>query len=112
MWSHAKGPLLFFLFCLAAIPATVAQQKQMGGSNAAYPVTREDRDPQHQAFVSRPLTLDEGLAILSAALDSRHHAGFSSDCSPFVHGLYERAGVPFHYPGPSSPSPAFTDFPL
>ena len=95
MRHHAKGVLLFLLFCLVAIPATVAQQK--GGSNGAQRVTREDRDPQHKAFVSRPLTLDEGLAILSAALDSRHHAGFASDCSHFVHGLYERAGFPYGY---------------
>lgn len=99
MRFHAKGALLFLLFCLVAIPATVAQQK--GGSNGAYRVTREDRDPQHKAFVSRPLTLDEGLAILSAALDSRHHAGFNSDCSHFVHGLYERAGFSYTY-APSS----------
>ncbi len=95
MRHHAKGVLLLLLFCLVAIPATVAQQK--GGSNGAQRVTREDRDPQHKAFVSRPLTLDDGLAILSAALDSRHHAGFASDCSHFVHGLYERAGFPYGY---------------
>src|SRR5258707_5612971 len=41
--------------------------------------------------------MDEGLAILSAALDSRHHAGCTSDCSDFVHGLYERAGFPYEY---------------
>jgi len=95
MRFHAKGVLLFLVFCLVAIPATLAQQKR--GSNAAYRGTREERYPQHKAFVSRPLTLDEGLAILSAALDSRHHAGFSSDCSHFVHGLYERAGFPYEY---------------
>src|SRR5260370_28513542 len=95
MRHHAKGVLLFLLFCLVATPATVAQQK--GESNGAQRVTREDHDPQHKAFVSRPLTLDDGLAILSAALDSRHHAGFASDCSHFVHGLYERAGFPYGY---------------
>jgi hypothetical protein len=52
---------------------------------------------QHKTIGPRPLTLDEGLAILSAALDSRHHAGFRSDCSHFVHGLYQRAGFPYDY---------------
>jgi hypothetical protein len=37
------------------------------------------------------------LAILNAALDSRHNQGFSSDCSHFVHGLYESAGFPYEY---------------
>ena len=93
MRFHAKGALPFLLFCLVAIPATVAQQK--GGSNGTR--RSEDRDPRNKAFVTRPLILDEGLAILSAALDSRHHAGFTSDCSHFVHGLYERAGFPYRY---------------
>jgi hypothetical protein len=92
----AKGALLFLLFCVAAGMPSLAQEKQ-GKSNGTYNVAREDRGPQHKAFVSRPLTLDEGLAILSAALDSRHHAGFTSDCSHFVHGLYERAGFPYGY---------------
>jgi len=91
MQFHAKGALLLFLFCLAGIPAALAQQKQ-GSSNGAYRANRED--PRLRA---RPLTLDDGLAILNAALDSRHHADFSSDCSHFVHGLYERAGFPYEY---------------
>jgi hypothetical protein len=95
MRFHSKGAMLFVLFCLASISAALAQQKE--GSNGAYRVTREDSDVEHKALVSRPLTLDEGLAILSAALDSRHHAGFSSDCSHFVHGLYKRAGFPYAY---------------
>jgi hypothetical protein len=94
MRFHAKCAHLFLLFCLAATPATWAQQKQ----GQDYRVTREDASLPHKA---RPLTLDEGLAILSAALDSRHHKGFSSDCSHFVHGLYERAGFPYAY----APSP-------
>jgi hypothetical protein len=45
----------------------------------------------------RSLTLGEGLAILGAALDSRHRADFPSDCSHFVHGLYQRAGFAYEY---------------
>ncbi len=76
MRLDAKGALLFFLLCMAGFPSALAQQ-------------------------AKPLTLDEGLAILNAALDSRHHAGFTSDCSHFVHGLYQRAGFPYEY-APSS----------
>ena len=88
------------LLCLAVIPAALAQQKQ-GGSNGAYRANRDDPGPQYKTTASRPLTLDEGLAILNAALDSRHNKSFSSDCSHFVHGLYERAGFPYGY-APSS----------
>jgi hypothetical protein len=90
-----KAALLFLLCCRAGFPAALAQQKP-GGSTATHRITREAPAP-----LVKPLTLDEGLAILNAALDSRHHAGFSSDCSHFVHGLYQRAGFPYEY-APSS----------
>jgi cell wall-associated NlpC family hydrolase len=90
--------LLALLFCLAAFPSARAQQKHERSSKThhaipdAAPAPVPPPDGQSDA---RPLTLDEGLAIISAALDSRHHASFKTDCSHFVHGLYERAG--FHY---------------
>jgi hypothetical protein len=96
MRFQAKGALLLLLFCVAAGVPSLAQEKQRK-SNGPNNVAREDRGPQHKAFVSRPLTPDEGLAILSAALDSRHHAGLTPDCSHFVHGLYQRAGFPYGY---------------
>src|SRR5579863_7667766 len=101
MWFHAKGSLILVLLCLAAIPATLAQEKR-GRSNEGDQVTCEDltrKDPglQQNLAGSKPLTPAEGLAILGAALDSRHHAEFLSDCSHFVHGLYERAGFPYDY---------------
>jgi hypothetical protein len=96
MRLHHKGALLWFLFCPAAIPAAWAQHKQ-AVSNRACRVTREDSDVQPNTMEYHPLTLDEGLAILGAALDSRHHASFLSDCSHFVHGLYTRAGFPYQY---------------
>ena len=79
------------MFCLAALPSAPAQQPQ-SRSNKTQEQRTQEQDDQEDA---RPLTLDEGLAIIGAALDSRHHKAFSSDCSHFVHGLYQRAG--FHY---------------
>ncbi len=97
MRFYSQGALSLLLLSLVAMPAALAQQKP-GRSNGSYPTSRQDSGLQHKA---RPLTLDEGLAILNAALDSRHHAAFRSDCSHFVHGLYERAGFPYAY-APSS----------
>lgn len=91
MQFYAKGFLWFLLFGMTGFPAALAQQKQ-DGPNRSYRATREA-----PASLAKPLTLDEGLAILNAALDSRHHAGFTSDCSHFVHGLYQRAGFPYEY---------------
>jgi hypothetical protein len=97
MRSYAQGAVLFLLLGLAGTPAALAQEKR-GSSNAPHPVTRKDPDLEQKAIQSRPLTLGESLAILGAALDSRHHhADFSADCSHFVHELYERAGFPYEY---------------
>ncbi|MBZ5550510.1 MAG: C40 family peptidase [Acidobacteriia bacterium] len=96
MRFHAKGALFCLLLCLAA--TTVAsEQKQRASSSGAHPVTGKAPDRQQKAIQSRPLTLEQGLAILGAALDSRHHAGFPSDCSHLVHALYARAGFPYEY---------------
>src|ERR1700751_2362344 len=49
---------------------------------------------------TRTLSPDEGLAILSAALESRApalRAEAHSDCSHLVHTIYERAGFPYPY---------------
>jgi hypothetical protein len=95
MRLHAKGGLLLLLFSVAGLPGAGAQEKQ-GGSGRSYRAVREA-----PASPAKALTLDEGLAILNAALDSRHHAGINSDCSHFVHGLYENAGFHYEY-APSS----------
>jgi hypothetical protein len=43
------------------------------------------------------LTPEDGLAILSAALDSRHRPNAGSDCSHLVHAIYAKAGFPYTY---------------
>src|ERR1700674_401291 len=96
MRFHAKSALIFLLLYVPAARVGLAQEKQ-AGSNGAYRVTRETPDPQHKSIGSRALTRSEGLAILDVALDSRYHAQFPFDCSHFVHGIYERAGLPYEY---------------
>jgi len=100
MQFYAKNALLFLL-CLGATLAASAQERQPAkekNSHGAYRVTHETPARQQKPVAPRPLTLGEGLAILGAALDSRHrHADFRSDCSHLVHDLYERAGFPYEY---------------
>ncbi len=43
------------------------------------------------------LDLDDGLAVLGAALESRHKANPRSDCSHLVQTIYEKAGFPYPY---------------
>ena len=101
MRFRAQCVLFFAMFCLGVLPSALAQQSY-GRSSKSHraapdpaPPPRTQEQPEQED--ARPLTLDEGLAIISAALDSRHHKAFSTDCSHFVHGLYERAGFPYAY---------------
>jgi hypothetical protein len=96
MRIHAKGALVFLLLYVPAIRVALAQEKQ-ARSNGAYRVTRETPDLQQKPIGPQALTRSEGLAILDVALDSRYHAEFAFDCSHFVHGIYERAGLPYEY---------------
>ncbi len=43
------------------------------------------------------LDLDDGLAVLGAALETRHKADPRSDCSHLVQTIYEKAGFPYPY---------------
>lgn len=46
---------------------------------------------------ARLLTPDDGLAVISAALDTQRSFGSNRDCSHLVHAIYERAGFPYAY---------------
>lgn len=96
MRFHPNATLLFLLICTVANPAALAQEKRVT-SNGPHQVTREENDLRQKPIKPRTVSMGDGLAILGAALDSRHHADSLSDCSHFVHGLYERAGFPYEY---------------
>jgi hypothetical protein len=103
MRFHAKGSLFILLLYLAAVRPGLAQEREQErhkriSTNGADHVTHKTADLREPPTVPGLLSPNEGLAILGAALDSRHHhSDFTSDCSHFVHGLYERAGFPFEY---------------
>src|ERR1700730_17248518 len=96
MRFHANAALVFVLLCVPAIRVASAQEKP-ASSNGAYRVTRETADLQRKPVSSQALTRREGRAILDVALDSRYHAESAFDCSHFVHGIYELAGLPYEY---------------
>src|ERR1700733_4971078 len=106
MRLHAKSTPFILLLYLAAVHPGLAQEREQEKEKristvGADRVTHKTPDLKEPPTVPRLLTPNEGLAILGVALDSRHrHSDFSSDCSHFVHVLYERAG--FHYKYASS----------
>ena len=91
MRALAKSVLLLLLVRLASISA--AAQQSQGRPNTPY----RDSGSGQNAPDFRPLSLEEGLAVLGAALDSRRYRGFTTDCSHFVHGLYQLAGFTYAY---------------
>ena len=54
--------------------------------------TRADSPDTESMFGS-----DDGLAVISAALNSRYREASLSDCSHLVHSIYEQAGFPYSY---------------
>jgi len=83
------------LLCGLALGVCSAEQapRQTGTANT----TRQSPSGNRGRKTNLTLTPDDGLAVISAALDSkvRRHSGH--DCSHLVHAIYERAGFPYAY---------------
>lgn len=102
MRVRQKGIIFFSaLSALVAILATSATAQNRESSSAtSSPAHRLAAHSKSPAL--RLLTSDEGLAVLSAALESRANSDSESDCSHLVHAIYERAGFPYPYANSSS----------
>ena len=72
------------------------------GIAAAQPTPHES-DPQiHRTKVAKRskaalIGPDDGMAVISAALESRTRRSANADCSHLVHDIYERAGFVYDY---------------
>lgn len=99
MRLRTKRAVFFLLLCAFASDTLSAQQAVRNRDNpapASGTVPRSGNRHQDPA-AARLLSLDEGLSVLGAALESRVHLGAKSDCSHLVHAIYERAGFPYPY---------------
>jgi hypothetical protein len=84
-------------------PASTAQNRE----TAPVAYSQASKSPTHtgadrHAPALRTLTAGEGLAVISAALESRGNADAEADCSHLVHAIYERAGFPYSYESSST----------
>jgi hypothetical protein len=91
----AKGAPLLLLCFLVALPAASGQEDG-GRSSGPKRVAREDADLRQSTHGVHSLTRAEGLAIVRAAMESRHPRT-RYDCSHFVNTQYRRAGFPYEY---------------
>ncbi|HME35489.1 MAG TPA: NlpC/P60 family protein [Candidatus Sulfotelmatobacter sp.] len=94
MRTPAK-PVVAALLCGLALCVCSAGQapRQSGTSNTTQPSARADRGRK----TIRTLTPDDGLGVISAALDPKVRRYAGHDCSHLVHAIYERAGFPYAY---------------
>ncbi len=67
--------------------------------SAAQPPRQSATANTTQRNTNRPLTPDDGLGVISAALDPKVRRYAGHDCSHLVHAIYQRAGFPYAYAG-------------
>jgi len=84
--SAAKSVTFLLLMALGSLGS--AQQRQKHG--------RPVEEPSIQK-APRLISLDEGMAVIGAALQVRYRGHPWKDCSHLVHDIYEKAGFPYRY---------------
>ena len=79
------------MVCVSTVAFTSAQLTK-SPANTAFPTA--GNTSQAKLLFLAP---DDGLAVISAALESRKRSSAKVDCSHLVHDIYERAGFSFEY---------------
>lgn len=80
------------LVLCAVVPRASATQPNAESSSVAHTTVRGPSEANAAWLVNS----DQGLAIIGAALESRH-TDANADCSNLVHEIYVRAGFPYSY---------------
>jgi cell wall-associated NlpC family hydrolase len=92
--SIVAGLLFAQVLCAFSIDQPAAESSSASGAGGKS--ARKGASRTH-ATAQRMLTPDDGLAIISAALDTQRHFASNRDCSHLIHAIYERAGFPYEY---------------
>lgn len=80
------------LFCAASV---CAQTNPV--VSPARQTLRAASESSRRAAGPKLLDANDGLAVLGAALETRHKSAQRSDCSHLVHAIYEKAGFSYKY---------------
>lgn len=83
--------VVLLLIAWALLPIAQTEENNRAESN------RTSNGSRAGYATARLLNSDQGLAIIGAALEFRHHRAPKPDCSHFVNTIYERAGFPYAY---------------
>jgi cell wall-associated NlpC family hydrolase len=83
-------PAALAAFCALLLSVASAQQ-------AAQENTPRKDSKNHSRKADHALTADDGMSVISAALDAKVRRDSAHDCSHLVHTIYERAGFSYTY---------------
>jgi hypothetical protein len=100
-WQEGIFFLVFSMLGALLPAASTAQSRETAYPQASKSQASKSVD-RHTPPALRILTSEEGLAVLSAALESRGNADTEADCSHLVHAIYQRAGFPYSYESSST----------
>jgi cell wall-associated NlpC family hydrolase len=90
--SKSVTAVLFWGISLCVCPAQ--RDPRQAGTQGT---TRQAASGNRARSTVRTLTADDGLAVISAALDPKVRRYSGHDCSHLVHAIYERAGFRYAY---------------
>jgi hypothetical protein len=88
-------PVIATLLCGLAL--SVWSAAQSARPSATSTTKRQNASSNQARSANRTLTPDDGLGVISAALDPKVRRYAGNDCSHLVHAIYERAGFPYAY---------------
>jgi cell wall-associated NlpC family hydrolase len=89
MRKQVKSVAMAALLCGSVLSA-FGQQSETERATGSNPT-------RHGVRTGHLLTPDDGLAVISSALDTQRHFASNRDCSHLVHAIYQRAGFPYEY---------------
>jgi cell wall-associated NlpC family hydrolase len=90
-------PVIATLFCGLALSVSVCSAQQAPGHAGTSSATAPSASGHRGRSANRTLSPDDGLGVISAALDPKVRRYAGHDCSHLVHAIYERAGFPYAY---------------
>lgn len=96
MRTKPNSRILVAVLCLL-LPHAARSQENGKSPVSQRGIRRATPVPRKQISKTVLINPNDGMAIISAALESRHRSHPKPDCSHLVHSVYERAGFPYPY---------------
>jgi cell wall-associated NlpC family hydrolase len=88
-----RNSAAFLLLCALNCGIATAQQRQQSPDTVRHPYATKVAKHSKAPLIGP----DDGMAVISAALDARTRRSANSDCSHLVHDIYGRAGFVYDY---------------